>query len=78
MNLTQKCFTFASATKVGVFCYRDVVVEICILPFSGISLMFRSDKTLQNDENLALHVMVVVNARCNVAFYRRTLFGRVI
>jgi len=35
--LTQKCFTFASATQVSVFCYRDVVVEMCILPFSGVS-----------------------------------------
>jgi len=31
--LTQKCFTFASATKVSVLCDRDVIVEICILPF---------------------------------------------
>ena len=34
---TKKCFIFASAIKVSVLCYRDVIVEICILPFSGVS-----------------------------------------
>jgi len=53
LNLTQNIyFSFSSATKVLVFCY-------VLAQYVTVTTNF-----LQNNENLALHVTMVVNARC--------------